>query len=180
MTSPFGPTGEDHDASVRPTLRDRIAGWIDAVEDTSTPLPRYVARTVALTFLPSLLISIVIHLLFPTGGPTLRGSTANLVLGVVVVAPVIETLLMIPIFWVLRHGWREPRRLAIASAVVWAALHSLSAPTWGLGVAWTFFVLSVAFLAHERERSRGRAIVVVTLLHATHNAITILLALASR
>lgn len=70
--------------------------------------------------------------------------------------------------WGLRFFTRRPLRLAFYSAVIWAVLHSLAAPAWGLGVIWPFFVFNCAYLAW-RPRAWWRAIWVTMCIHAFQN-----------
>lgn len=55
-----------------------------------------------------------------------------------------------------------------ASALLWALLHSISVPIWGLGVFWPFFVFSICYLNWEKK-SQLDAIRMTASLHALHN-----------
>lgn len=97
-------------------------------------------------------------------------SSGMLLLQIIVVAPILETLLMAPLLALF--VWVLPRRryAVLASASVWAVLHSLSAPIWGVCIFWTFVVFSTAFLVW-REVSLWHALGVTAAIHALNNAL---------
>jgi hypothetical protein len=96
--------------------------------------------------------------------------------GMVVSAPVVETLMMSPILWVLSRIVAKPVPLAALSAAVWAGLHSLAAPAWGLIVAWPFYVFSRAYLAW-RPYGWWKAVGVTACIHAFQNFTACVIAL---
>ena len=91
--------------------------------------------------------------------------------------PWMETFLMWPVLWMLNRLMTAPTKIAIASAVLWGILHSLSAPAWGMIIVWPFFVFSVGFLEWEKK-SKGVAIVVTALVHTCQNIIPAVAVLA--
>ena len=88
--------------------------------------------------------------------------------GSVVLSPAIETLLMIPVFGVLKGFINSKLGLVFLSALIWALLHSLANPIWGLSVFWAFVVYSSAFLAWS-EKSATKAFWVTFAIHALNN-----------
>jgi hypothetical protein len=70
-------------------------------------------------------------------------------------------------------------RLAAMSAFVWACLHSIAAPAWGLGVIWPFFVFSCSYLAW-RQRAWWRAVLVTSCVHAFQNLLPAIMLVASQ
>ena len=99
--------------------------------------------------------------------------------GVSLFSPVVETLLMFPIFWMLkiftsRIGW-----LCTWSALIWALLHSALHPVWGLTTFWTFFVLSISFLLWER-RGKLWAFAITAIIHSLNNTIVFIVVALSR
>jgi len=140
------------------------------LRDTDRPLPSYVWRVCLIALLPSLAISAVVTLAFPNTPPPLEGPAVVMVVGVLLFSPWLETLMMWPVLWVLQRCFRSTLVAAAASAVGWAVLHSLAAPTWGLVVAWPFFVFSVCFL-EWRKKSTARAIVATALVHMGQNVL---------
>jgi hypothetical protein len=91
-----------------------------------------------------------------------------LIVSVIFICPVLETLLMSLIFWILSFFTKRKLNLAITSAIIWAGLHSFAAPAWGLGVLWPFFVFSCSYLAW-REKAWWRAIWVTACIHMFQN-----------
>ena len=93
-----------------------------------------------------------------------------LLLQIVIVAPILETLLMAPLLALFVRVLPRRRYAVLASASVWAILHSLSAPIWGVCIFWTFVVFSTAFLVW-REVSLWHALGVTVTIHALNNAL---------
>lgn len=143
---------------------------IEILRDTSLPPHKYIWRAALISFIPSLLMGIVVSGFAPDNGPTFEGSTLSILLGVVLFSPFIETLLMIPIFWVIKRFTQNLIWIAICSALTWAALHSLAAPAWGFSIVWAFFVFSLSFLVWDKK-SRKHAILVTTSIHMCQNLI---------
>ncbi len=150
--------------------------------DTRIPMHRYIVRTGLISLVPSLAIALVLAMsgiITEDTGPHFEGSALELIIMIVVVGPPIETLLMVCVLWVLSFITKRRVRLAVMSAFVWAALHSLMAPAWGLGVLWPFFVFSCSYLAW-RQRSRWRAILVTSCVHAFQNILPAIVAAANQ
>ena len=88
----------------------------------------------------------------------------------VLVGHPMETLLMVPVLWMLSFPTKREVPLAVMSACAWAVLHSLLAPAWGLGVIWPFSVFSCSYV-HWRRRSFWRAILVTSCVHSLKNLV---------
>jgi hypothetical protein len=88
--------------------------------------------------------------------------------GLVVFAPLVETLLLSALLWGLSRFIASPVRVAAASALIWGGLHGAVAPMWFFGTVWAFFVFSYAYLAW-RPRSYRHAFFVAALPHAMQN-----------
>jgi hypothetical protein len=151
--------------------------------DTRGAAWKYVLRMVPTTLVPALLISVLLALLGVAREGTVpvfdsQLSPATLFVGLVVISPVGETLVMAVILKGFSFAIRNRVHLALASAVVWAILHSLAAVAWGLAVFWPFFVFSCAYLAW-REQSRRRGFLVATSIHMLHNLLPTLVLLAA-
>ncbi|HEX8641283.1 MAG TPA: hypothetical protein VF704_09025 [Allosphingosinicella sp.] len=132
--------------------------------------PAYVVKAWLLALLPSLAIGAAIaYLTSGEAGPEFRLPAPLFMLLVVAVAPLLETLIMIPPLLGLAR-LAGPGRAAIGSAFLWALFHSLAQPLWGLVVWWPFLILSVALLTW-RQRGIGTAILVVTVIHMLQNAV---------
>ena len=140
---------------------------------TDLPARTYVWRAAVIAFIPSIMISIVVTLALPHKSPTFDGPVAFVVFSMLILSPWIETLLMWPILWVLKRFTRNQLSIALGSMAVWAILHSLASPAWGLIIAWPFFIFSVCFLEWEKK-SKIKAIVVTALVHTCQNAIPVI------
>jgi membrane protease YdiL (CAAX protease family) len=88
---------------------------------------------------------------------------------VVLLAPVLETLLMIPIIALIRKMTPNILYVSIISALIWAIMHSLQVPLWGIGVFALFFLMTMAYQYWDTH-SRGHALLVVMMIHALNNA----------
>lgn len=153
----------------------RGLAWLPGFLLRVDPRPwRFVLKAAALALGPSLVLSFLVGALLPhADGPDLSFS-ASLGAGwtiflLVLVSPVLETLLLVPIvFGLLRLG--GPAVAAFGSALVWGVLHGLQAPVWGLIVWWPFLVMAVALMTWRRA-GLGRAVTVVIAVHALQNAV---------
>jgi hypothetical protein len=100
--------------------------------------------------------------------------------GLVVFAPIVETLLLSTLLstllsallwallWALSRVIASPVRIAAVSSLLWGGLHGAVAPMWFFGTVWAFFVFSYAYLAW-RPRSYGHAFIAAALPHAMQN-----------
>ncbi len=143
----------------------------------SYPVACYVLRMWSISF-PSTVIVGLLVMGFSSTKPA--GHTAHAALAAfstVVLVPVIETLLLAATINLVSRFAREPNAVGIGAALIWAGLHSLAWLPWGLIVAWSFYVMSRAYLAW-RPLGFGRAFLVVVCIHAAHNLIPALVMLA--
>lgn len=151
------------------------------LQDTAQPRARYIAKALLLMFpasvLISVLLSIVVYLFFPgyftedaTPDPTLTQLIIDS-LGVMVIPPLVETLIMIPIFKGLRYISSHPLFLMLGSAGIWACLHSLAIPLWGFVVFWPFCVMSYAYLQFEKQEGLKSAYVMTASIHFCNNVL---------
>ena len=144
---------------------------ISLLFDNQISMWKYILRTGLISLAPSLVIVLILGV---TGvvteetGPDFKGSALGLLFGLVIVSPLLETLLMGGGLWILSFITKRPIRLAVISAFIWAGVHSLIAPAWGLGVVWPFFVFSCSYLSWRR-RSWWHAILVTSCVHAFQN-----------
>jgi len=149
--------------------------------DNQISMWKYVLRTGLISLLPSLIIAMILGLtglITEETGPEFKGSPIGLLIGLVVISPPLETLLMGGVLWILSFITKRPVRLAVMSAFIWAGLHSLIAPVWGLGVIWPFFVFSCSYL-NWRRRSWWRAILVTSCVHAFQNILPAIAVIAT-
>ncbi len=141
---------------------------IRTLSNTRQPVWLYVLKAATLSFIPCIGVSMILSQIAPDQKIEFKGSAAAIAFGTLVIAPLLETLLMWPILWFLKLFTERMYVVAACSALIWAVLHSLSAPIWGLGVVWAFFVFSVCFMEWRKE-SAAKAIVVTALVHTVHN-----------
>lgn len=159
--------------SERPLYLSFLPGFLFRTDDRIWP---FIVRAWLLAFLPAVVLAGLVGLVAPEADPPeLRLDSAATVLLVVIAAPAIETLLMIPPLLLLAR-LLGPGPAAVGSAVLWGALHSLAAPIWGLVVWWPFLILSVAMLTW-RTVGWMKAILVVATIHALHNSLPAVLVL---
>jgi hypothetical protein len=155
------------------------------LRNTDQSVPSYVWQAWLISMIPSLLISALVAGVRASAGygnPPLKlweSPVWLVLLGVFLVGPWIETLVMWPILAVLKRVIQNTILVALASAVVWGVFHGLTDPGWGLIVIWAFFVFSLCFLEWEKK-SRRKAIVVTSLVHMCHNSIPVVSVLATR
>ena len=157
-----------------------MKGLIDVLRDTSQSPCRYVLSAALISVIPSLIISSFVDLIFePEPIPIFDTSAGSLLFGAVLIGPWLETLLMIPVFWILKLCIHGTLKTAVISALIWAFLHSLVSPVWGLAIGWAFFVFSLSFLEWRRE-SLFKAIQVTALIHMSQNLLAAILILVIR
>jgi hypothetical protein len=158
-------------------------GWLLSVLfDNRISMRKYVLRAGLISFLPSMMIAVVLAaagIMTEEGGPTFEGNPLFVLPMIVLIGPPIETLLMVPILWILSFFTKREVPLAAMSACVWAGLHSLLAPAWGLGVIWPFFVFSCSYLTWRR-RAFWRAILVTSCVHSLQNLLPGIIAVATQ
>ena len=141
--------------------------------DNQISMWKYVLRTGLISLVPSLIIVLILGLtgvVTEESGPEFKGPAIGLLIGLVLISPPLETLLMGGVLWILSFITKRQVLLAVISAFVWAGVHSLIAPAWGLGVIWPFFVFSCSYLGW-RKRSWWRAILVTSCVHAFQNTL---------
>lgn len=164
------------------TLTGSAGGWLRGRPGALAFLPRflftdagpwwrYVLLAWAVVAIPALALGWLASRLAPgLPGPDLDGgSDAQLVIGVVLLSPFVETLLMSGPVALLRRSFR-PVVAVVGSAALWGVLHSLVAARWGLVVWWPFLIFSIAYLTW-RPLGYWRAVGVVTLIHMLQNAL---------
>jgi len=81
---------------------------------------------------------------------------------------------MIPIISLLRKMTRNILYVSIVSAFIWAVMHSLQIPLWGLVVFCPFLIYTMAYQYWD-EHSRGHALLVVMGIHTLNNATSYIL-----
>ena len=122
----------------------------------------------ATSFFPSIVLAFLVAKFFPDQPHPEFDMPPELVMfGLVVFAPVIETLIMGTVLLILLR-LVNPVAAILISAVGWGIAHSLQFPIWGLTIWWPFLVLSTLFVAW-RERSLWAAFALPARAHAMQN-----------
>jgi membrane protease YdiL (CAAX protease family) len=140
--------------------------------ETDPSAPRYVAKAWLTALLPSIALSALVRLAAAdVAAPQFPGEPGMLVLLVVFVGPALETgLLALPLL--LLNRLAGPGPAVIGSALLWAIVHSLVAPAWGLVIWWPFLIMSIAFLTWRRKGLLW-ALSVAFAIHALQNGFAV-------
>lgn len=144
-------------------------GLLRSLFDTGQNKFAYLGKALLLDLPLGLTVGAIIGLLSSEPGPDFSkyGPVALLFL-LCVVAPLVETGMMLLIFGVFRWFTKREEILVALSAFVWALLHSTSHRLSGLGVFWPFFLFSICYLNWEK-RSRSHGFLMTAAFHALHN-----------
>ena len=144
------------------------------LSDTSQSKPLYVLKGWLLTLLPSLVLAGIVGSLFVEAeGPEFGAPGFLLLFLLVVFAPVVETLIMVPPLLLLNRLF-GPTAAVVLSALGWGIAHSLQAPVWGLIIWWPFLIFSSILLVW-RKKSLATGMALVMAIHAMQNAVPALL-----
>jgi zinc transporter ZupT len=131
----------------------------------------YILKTWLLVFGGSIILAGMVQFVVPAAQmPEFAGEGLWLYFLLVVFAPILETLLMLPPLLILNRLFGPAPAIA-GSAVLWGVLHSLAAPTWGLVAWWPFFIFSAILLIWREQRSLSAGVLVVVVIHALQNGI---------
>ena len=119
-------------------------------EPDSSPF-RYVSRALLLSILPAIAITAILAMLFPSAAsaPSRDVSHVAVVLGVVVIAPILETALLGAILLILQR-FVGPAPSVVVSSILWGILHGSVAARWGIAMSWSFLIFSMAFATWQR------------------------------
>ncbi len=144
--------------------------------ETDSVRTRYIAKAWLTALLPSFLLSALVRLIAAeAAAPQFPGDAQTLVLLVVFVGPAVETLLLaLPLL--LLNRLFGPGPAVVGSALIWAVVHSLVVPVWGLVIWWAFLIMSIAFLTWRRN-GLFWAFAVAFSIHALQNGFAVLLIL---
>ena len=144
--------------------------------ETDSVPARYVAKAWLAALIPSIALSALVRLVAAdAAAPQFPGEAVPLVLFVVFVGPALETLLLaLPVLGLNRLFGPGPA--VVGSALIWAVVHSLVAPAWGLVIWWPFLIMSIAFLTWRRQ-GLVMALAVAFAIHALQNGFAVLLIL---
>lgn len=94
--------------------------------------------------------------------------------GVVVLAPVVETVLLAWMIFALRKIFSDDLKVAIISGLIWGGLHASVSVMWFFGPAWNFFIFSCCYMAW-RKISLGHAFLAAAVPHMLVNTYALLM-----
>lgn len=165
------------DETAVPALPAYLAWLPDFLFETDENRLRYVLKAWLLALLPSIALSALVRLAAPdAGAPSFPYDADLLILLLVFVGPALETLLMAVPLLLLQRLW-GPGPAVVGSALIWAVLHSLQRPAWGLVIWWPFLIMSIAFLTWRRD-DVFTALAIAFAIHALQNGFAVFLILA--
>ncbi len=103
----------------------------------------------------------------------LDGRQESSLLFLIILAPAVETLLMVPILKLIQIFNFDVVMTSVISALTWGVAHTLNSVLNGFGVLFLFFVLSISYLTW-RQKSFKAAFRVTFGIHALNNAVVFL------
>ena len=159
------------------TTPNRLLGFWRSLSDSNQSKAAYLGRALLADLPVSYAVGLALTLI--TGIHAPRPSTADLprlFLGLCVVAPIAETFGMAVIIWLLRFVLRRTEYVPWVTALIWAGLHSLSKPLWGIEIFWSFVIFSLCYMAWEKK-SVLQAFWLTVILHSLHNLVPTLVLL---
>lgn len=141
---------------------------------------RYILGATGLSILGNLILSGAAMLAFPDHAPAPEQDVGKveIILGLVVFAPVVETALMAVLLSPLAKGLGAGPGVLI-SAILWGCLHGMASLRWGIAIWWSFLLFGIAFLTWSGRGGFGRGLFVATAIHATQNGCAVLLLLVA-
>jgi len=136
--------------------------------------------------LPSIALVVISHAVFSGAGIDVsviqkpaRDVAERNVWMTVLIAPIIETLVLVMGVRLIGLLTRRREVIAIASALAWGAVHASFYPMWFFGTAWSFYVFSRGYLAWQPV-SVKHALGAAAVPHALVNSSALLLQFFAR
>jgi hypothetical protein len=174
---PHVSAAASEDALVPPYSSQREKGFVAYVQrigsEQGWPLFLHAAALVFIAWIPSMMVAYALHLIFPMRkNPAVSLDSIRTSVGMVIVAPLAETMSMRYFFMLLRIFSQRLLTICWLSAACWGAMHWIYAG-WGIHAIWPFFVLSLCYLRLE-EISLWRAMWMTSLIHAACNGLSLL------
>jgi uncharacterized membrane protein YjgN (DUF898 family) len=94
--------------------------------------------------------------------------------GTIVFAPILETILLALLIAILSSFMSNKLHVAAVSGIAWGLGHAAFGLLWFFGPAWSFFILTCAFIAW-RGKGFKQAYFVAFIPHVLNNAIGVLI-----
>lgn len=140
--------------------------------DTSQRKHVYLGKALVADLPVTFLVSFVAGSALGFADPSIFAQYSNVELATLtcLVAPCLETALMVLIFAALRIFTRREEILTALSALIWGLLHAPNGLAWGVTSFWPFFLYSICYLQWEK-RGGTRAFAMTSAFHALHNAV---------
>lgn len=162
----------------KPILPPMLLRWFHALSDPSLPRLKYLGYAWLICFPPTLILGGLVNLLLPP--PDVGYTSAQLpvsepmqiailFISVVIAAPLIETLFMVPMLALASMLSRDKTTVVCICAGMWAILHGAAWLPWGFVVFWPFCILSMVMLTYKDSKGWLEGIRMTTLLHMLHN-----------
>jgi hypothetical protein len=96
------------------------------------------------------------------------------VVGLVVLAPILETFILGLIIKMLMRFGMKTELVCVVSAFLWGGIHALQAPIRFLGTIWSFFIFSKSFL-YWNDKSYKKAFMAAAIPHVFVNSVVVLI-----
>jgi hypothetical protein len=144
------------------------------LNNTNQPIKSYVFKVYLVGLLVGIPISFLLDFLYPHADFFVIELSLKWFMKAVIAAPIIETILMIPIIAVISKFTKNIIHVSLVSALTWSIIHSLGYPIHGLGVFPGFFLMSMAYQYWD-VHSRGHALLVAMSIHALNNGTVLVL-----
>jgi hypothetical protein len=159
-------------------MPDRITAFWHSLSDCTQPQLSYLGRALLVDLPVVCAVGLVLNWVTGTGWPepSLDG-LPQLFFGLCVMAPILETIAMGVIIWVLRRFKTRIEYVPWVTALICAGLHSLAKPLWGIEIFWSFVIFSLCYIAWEKK-TLSYAFCMTAILHALHNMVPLLVLLA--
>lgn len=149
------------------TFADYAFGWLARDQE---PRAYYLAKVVLMSLGGAILVSLLLQGIAPQAEQP-EFDTKNpyaLLIGVVLFAPVVETIIMWFMISFLQRVLPDDRMIVFTVAGIWAGIHSADTLVWGVVIFWPFVLFAITFLTWRR-RSEIEGLLMATLAHALHN-----------
>jgi hypothetical protein len=148
--------------------------------DPRLPLWKYCLIALPVALVPSIFLAVIAHFTLVWLGvdvealkPPDRSLSGRELFGSILMAPVCETLILAGVLAILSIFLQRDAVVALASALLWGALHGAFGAMWFFGTVWSFYVFSCAYL-YWRKQSFAKAFVAASLPHALINSAAML------
>ena len=129
--------------------------------DPKLPLWKFCFAAFPIALFPSAAIYSLVYASLQAAGvdpthfqPPVRTGGMSGWFGAVVFAPFVETLLLAAVLSILLKLTNRKVFIAVASGLLWGALHATFGLLWFFGTVWSFFVLSCAYLGWQGRSFR--------------------------